>query len=1541
MIKEKKRKLDVQHSVGRMFTMASLAFALLMTMALHAQPALKVAVMPSYPNQNKAYGNAAVGKPVAVWGRAWGGSGSYTYSLDRGDGSSIPAGTSVSNPSFIGGDHTYTTSGPKTMTLTVTDTVTGEQVSRSATVRVFSDPSHEILRNIAISSGKLWLYKNQLRSGDTAWWNNNRVSNSGEWHLGLLGFSLLAFEENGHKPGNDDESDIYAETTRFALNKILRYSAARTVHGSGNFYDHSDGIAHRNVDYLNGNGYGAYLYAGGHATYAGGICGLALALSVDNAAEAQSTFVSGGPFDGMSIYELIQDIVEQFSFTLGDGGNRGGWIYSVTAANQGRDGSSQQWPCLALRGAMDVVGIHPADWVKENIDVSFQSLQNANGGVGYRSNGSWLNSGKTGGALVAWSLNGRDATYPPVVKAIQYLGNNYYQNGGWNPQPGWGGYFYAMYALKKGISLMGIENIATGPGARNPIDDLCAWLLGITTDPVHAAIAPGQRNSNYGFGQKSDGSWYGSHYYDYIGYAYATANAILILTPGVTAPVPVASIDQFASADSANPEEDLTNDDYDEIKAGLNVAVSGSSSSHTGEPDFILDQYLWILRADDGNGNPVGALDWNNPDYSGVNIVLDRDPSDANVQGLLPGVYHLTLRVRDDSDPVQYDTTTKVFEASNLNLPPVAVPIPPGQLNYTGEFIPGGQVQVPLNGTHSYDIEGDQIVSYLWTGGSFDDPTSATPIITLDTIGATEVSLEVCSQDEFGVVKCSTNPAQILVVVSDFDLFVASVTADNIVQGVSADVTADFSSDLGVALPDVQVSFYDGLPPAYGGSGVALGSVQSVDFTDNGSGQFTASTGVVSLALNGAEEVYVWLDSNQSKPEHDESQQSNVGVVNVSNQPPVINLPGGGVSAFADGSCQGNVSAEALAGDSFDPDGDPLTITLNPAGPYPVGTTIVTVTISDGKESVSDTTTVTITDNVPPSAVAQDLVVQLDASGNASITANQVNNGSGDNCGIESISVSPNAFNCANVGPNTVTFTVLDVNGNVSTTTATVTVEDNVDPIAIAQNVTIQLDVSGNASIAAAQIDNGSNDACGIASMSVIPNSFDCDDIGANTVTLTVTDNNGNTSTVTATVSVEDNVDPIAIAQDVTVQLDASGNGSITAADVNNGSNDACGVTVSVSPSAFTCANVGPNTVTLTVTDSNGNVSIDTATVTVVDSVPPVAIAQGVTVQLDASGNGSISAAQINNGSNDACGIASISVNPSTFNCANVGDNTVILTVTDVNGNVSTATANVVVEDNVAPIAITQDLIGALSVQLDETGTATITAEQVDNGSNDACGIASLSVSPSTFDCSNVGLNTVTLTVTDNNGNVSTATAVVNVEDNIAPDLFIAGVDRDGSAIVLDQDPDNEHTWYGTIYPNSVNVTFTVTGDDACAYTPLVAGFDCWTYNGAGKLIDKKESCVVTIDGNVLTIVDSGGVNDNITFTALVEDASGNQTIETVHILVINPGNGGGKGDSGSSKGNNGVGNGEDPQPAGNPPVNDDTSAGDAPGNPGNKGKKK
>jgi hypothetical protein len=475
---------------------------------------------------------------------------------------------------------------------------------------------------------------------------------------------------------------------------------------------------------------------------------------------------------------------------------------------------------------------------------------------------------------------------------------------------------------------------------------------------------------------------------------------------------------------------------------------------------------------------------------------------------------------------------------------------------------------------------------------------------------------------------------------------------------------------------------------------------------------------------------------------------------------PVIQLDQDGqaqitVAAVDDGSTYGcglqSVSVSPTA-TSCSQVGTPLTVTL-------------TVTDLNGK-SAQCTATVTVEDLVAPAAVCQNKTVQLDDTGNGSTTAAAVNNGSSDACGIASLALSQTDFTCSHVGPNTVTLTVTDQNNNTATCSATVTVQDLVAPAAVCQNKTVQLDDSGNGSTTAAAVNNGSSDACGIESLALSQTDFTCSHVGPNSVTLTVTDQNNNTATCSATVTVQDLVAPAAVCQNKTVQLDDSGNGSTTAAAVNNGSSDACGIeSLALSQTDFTCSHVGPNTVTLTVTDQNNNTATCTATVTVQDLVAPAAVCQNKTVQLDDTGNGSTSAAAVNNGSSDACGIESLALSQTDFTCSHVGPNSVTLTVTDQNNNTATCSATVTVQDLVAPAAVCQNK----TVLLDNSGNGSTSAAAVNNGSSDACGIESLALSQTDFTCSHVGPNSVTLTVTDQNNNTASCSATVTVEDNIPP----------------------------------------------------------------------------------------------------------------------------------------------------------------------------
>ncbi len=356
------------------------------------------------------------------------------------------------------------------------------------------------------------------------------------------------------------------------------------------------------------------------------------------------------------------------------------------------------------------------------------------------------------------------------------------------------------------------------------------------------------------------------------------------------------------------------------------------------------------------------------------------------------------------------------------------------------------------------------------------------------------------------------------------------------------------------------------------------------------------------------------------------------------------------------------------------------------------------------------------------------------------------------------------------IGTTTETWKAVDKAGNVTTGSFTVTVVDNVPPVVVTQDIKVQLDANGVASITPAQINNGSTDNCAIPAdgFRLSKTSFNCSNVGANTVTLTVTDANGNSQSKTAVVTVEDTIVPVAKAKALTVKLDANGVASITPQMVDNGSSDNCGgVTLALSRSTFDCITTGPQTVTLTVTDNSGNTASATATITVVDEIAPKALARNLTVQLDATGKVTIAAADVNNNSTDNCAIASVTLNKTTFTCANVGANPVTLTVTDNSGNVSTATATVTVEDKVKPVVLAKNI----TVQLNASGTATITATDVDNGSSDNCGIQSITLSKTAFDCANLGENSVTLTVTDVHGNTATAPATVTVEDKINPTI--------------------------------------------------------------------------------------------------------------------------------------------------------------------------
>lgn len=423
--------------------------------------------------------------------------------------------------------------------------------------------------------------------------------------------------------------------------------------------------------------------------------------------------------------------------------------------------------------------------------------------------------------------------------------------------------------------------------------------------------------------------------------------------------------------------------------------------------------------------------------------------------------------------------------------------------------------------------------------------------------------------------------------------------------------------------------------------------------------------------------------------------------------------------------------------------------------------------------------------------VPTDLTVECDGAGNITdfeAWLNTTFSGSGT-CGLLTVTNNSTGLSddCGETGSETVTFTLTDDCGNFIEQDATFMIEDTTPALIGCTSDIIALTEDGDCGAvvvfpnAIALEDCGDvfvSQTAGLASGSVFP-------VGATLIEFTALDSCGNISTCDFTITVEDDDAPDAICQSITVELDDMGNASITANDIDFGSNDNCGVvTLAIDLDTFDCSHVGDNDVILTVTDLSANSATCVAVVTVVDVTAPEVICNDITVELDASGSVTIDPMIVGAGSSDACGIASYELNIGTFDCSNIGESTVILSVTDVNGNESSCSATITVEDNIAPELVCMDV----TLELNQDGIAyIIPSELVDI--NDPCGVAVITADVDEVTCADIGTPVeVNVFANDGNGNNSFCSFMVTVVDVLGPQI----VCPPNEAVNLD--PDGTYT---------------------------------------------------------------------------------------------------------------------------------------------------
>ncbi len=324
---------------------------------------------------------------------------------------------------------------------------------------------------------------------------------------------------------------------------------------------------------------------------------------------------------------------------------------------------------------------------------------------------------------------------------------------------------------------------------------------------------------------------------------------------------------------------------------------------------------------------------------------------------------------------------------------------------------------------------------------------------------------------------------------------------------------------------------------------------------------------------------------------------------------------------------------------------------------------------------------------------------------------------------------------------------------------------------------------------------------------------------------------------------------PTAVCQDITVNYTGSPI-TVNGSQVDNGSSGAnTPLNFSLNTSNFDCANLGANSVTLTVTDAANLTATCGANITVVDQEGPVAICQDVTVYLDGAGEAILAEAMINNGSYDAClgtpnnGISNLSLNNTQFDCQNMGSNPVTLTVTDLANNTSACMATVTVSDAINPqltcpanITVNNDLnVCGAQVAYSINTSDNCTGETLSMES----GMASGSVFP-------VGTTLNSYVATDANGNTASCSFTVTVNDVQAP------VATCPSDITVNNDPGA----CGAV------VSFSVTSSDVCGGEIITqtAGLP------SGSL------CPVGVSPQTFVVTDVVGNTASCSFTITVND---------------------------------------------------------------------
>ncbi len=523
-------------------------------------------------------------------------------------------------------------------------------------------------------------------------------------------------------------------------------------------------------------------------------------------------------------------------------------------------------------------------------------------------------------------------------------------------------------------------------------------------------------------------------------------------------------------------------------------------------------------------------------------------------------------------------------------------------------------------------------------------------------------------------------------------------------------------------------------------------------------------------------------------------------------QKPTANCPANITVGTDPGQCNAVVIYSSSASDNC----PGATVICAPASgsSFGVGTTTVTCTATDASGNTGGCTfTVTVNDNEDPTPNCNTTSVNLDmAPGTHTFSQAEIDAmgaGSTDNCGSVTFSANPTSVSCADGSSATVALTVDDGNGNSSMCNATVNINDpnsfccqftatcpmntglgtfdcstlgSIPALPVDQagaaappyNITFGANPCGTILVSAS--DDASPNVCGGTVQNITRTVFTWDDLPGGTPGV-FDAGTEDSHTCTYTYTVNPDGAPSAVCPSIPdVELDANGNGSLPANIGGGLSTDDCGTPTETSPQQlYTCADIGPQTVTLTATDACNNMDTENCSFNVVDNTDPVITCPAnVTKECDQSTSSTWTGTATATDNCSASPTISESDATAPGSCANEWTITRTWTADDGNGNTATCDQTINVVDSQGP-AITCPAAVTVECDADHSPASTGSATALDNCDTQPAIASSDAASAGT--CAQEWTITRTWTATDACGNSNSCDQVITVEDSTAPTI--------------------------------------------------------------------------------------------------------------------------------------------------------------------------